>query len=191
MSEPRTISLPTVDAGEITLPEPSWCAGHSDHQPDTHRVDITHNSSEISAALDTRHGRIRYLTAWIAQAPYSSYAPEALPLVAVDVNAETVGLDPDAVRAFTALTRAHLGILDRLADECDRLRGTAAPAVPARPEPVDVLLGMVNRLAGRLAAREAPWDQVAAGGSSSSAVEQTASGHLIRLRAAIERGEGQ
>ncbi|MFI1726888.1 DUF6907 domain-containing protein [Streptomyces sp. NPDC020489] len=41
MTEPRTVTLSTLDHGDVTIPEPDWCAGHADYVP-VHRVDLEH-----------------------------------------------------------------------------------------------------------------------------------------------------
>ncbi|MFK0154046.1 DUF6907 domain-containing protein [Streptomyces sp. NPDC090493] len=38
--EPRTVTLATSDHGDVTLPEPAWCAGCSHHDPETQRADL-------------------------------------------------------------------------------------------------------------------------------------------------------
>ncbi|AWT43183.1 hypothetical protein DMT42_13195 [Streptomyces actuosus] len=43
----RTITLPTIDHGDVTIPEPEWCAGHADHDPNTARTDLAHASAEV------------------------------------------------------------------------------------------------------------------------------------------------
>ncbi|MCX4699546.1 hypothetical protein [Streptomyces sp. NBC_01373] len=45
MTEPRTVTLPTDDHGDVTLPEPAWCAGHPDPHPE-YRTDLTHYGPE-------------------------------------------------------------------------------------------------------------------------------------------------
>lgn len=45
-TEPRTITLATLDAGAVALAEPSWCRGHADHRPDAYRADLTHYGPE-------------------------------------------------------------------------------------------------------------------------------------------------
>lgn len=44
-TEPRTVTLPTEDHGNVTLPEPTWCAGHPNPQPQ-YRTDLTHYGPE-------------------------------------------------------------------------------------------------------------------------------------------------
>ncbi|QTU47621.1 hypothetical protein F3K20_24880 [Streptomyces scabiei] len=67
-TKPSTITLPTIDHGLVTLPEPTWCCGHTDHRPDTHRADILHKGPE--AVLTFRGGEV--LTACLAQSPYAT-----------------------------------------------------------------------------------------------------------------------
>lgn len=124
-TEPRTVTVNVLVTKALEIDEPAWCAG--DHPGHSWMTDITHNGHEVSARFETRHGPVDYLTGWITQAPYGELLPEPLPMVAVEFGGGVNSLDPDTVRSFTALTRAHLDILDRLADECDRLREIEGP----------------------------------------------------------------
>lgn len=45
MTAARTVTVQTLDHGPVTLPEPSWCAGHTD-QKHGFRVDLTHVGEE-------------------------------------------------------------------------------------------------------------------------------------------------
>lgn len=118
--EPRTVHLSVLVTKSLEIDEPDWCIDA--HTGAQFLPDITHNGPEISAHVETRHGTATYLTAWITQAPYGELRPEPLPIVAIDIDGDVLSLDPDGVRTFTAATRAHLDALDRLADECDRIR---------------------------------------------------------------------
>jgi hypothetical protein len=42
---PRTVTVPTLDHGDVTLPEPAWCIGH-DPRPE-YRADIGHRGPDI------------------------------------------------------------------------------------------------------------------------------------------------
>lgn len=121
MSEPRTVTVNLLVTKSLEIDEPDWCV--DPHNGAHFRPDITHNGPEIRAEFETQHGTLEYLAAWISHSPYSELAPELLPVVAVDIDGDAVSLDPDGVREFTAVTRAHLDALDRLADEADRIRG--------------------------------------------------------------------
>ncbi|MGW4757501.1 DUF6907 domain-containing protein [Streptomyces chartreusis] len=122
-TEPRTVHVNVLVTKSLAVDEPAWCV--DPHQGAQFLPDIAHNGAEVCARVEGRHGTVTYLGAWITQAPYAELAPEPLPMVAVEVSSNAVVMAPDAVRSFTALTRAHLDVLDRLADECERLRGEA------------------------------------------------------------------
>ncbi|MFD4527832.1 DUF6907 domain-containing protein [Streptomyces sp. NPDC058470] len=120
-TEPRMVTVNVLVSKALEIDEPDWCI--DPHTGANFRPDITHNGPEIAVSFDTPLGTVDYLRAWISHAPYAALADEPLPIVAVEIDAEVVPLDPDGVRAFTAITRAHLDALDRLADEAERIRG--------------------------------------------------------------------
>ncbi|MGW2169015.1 DUF6907 domain-containing protein [Streptomyces sp. NPDC001705] len=71
MTEPRTITVPTVDHGDVTVPEPFWCTGH--HPPGGYRADLAHEGEELALVVETPcHGPLRALSAALYQAPFSS-----------------------------------------------------------------------------------------------------------------------
>lgn len=120
-TEPRTVAVNILVTKSLTIDEPSWCV--DPHRGAQFMPDITHNGPEVSAAFHTPHGTARYLTAWITQAPHGELHPELQPVLAIEVDGDAVSFDPEAVRAFTAITRAHLDALDEMAAEVERLRG--------------------------------------------------------------------
>ncbi|WP_156722633.1 DUF6907 domain-containing protein [Streptomyces apocyni] len=119
-TEPRSVIVNVLVASALEIDEPTWCV--DPHTGAQFKPDLTHNGPEINAQFDTRHGTVEYLTAWISHSPYADLDPDPLPTVAIEIDG-VASLDPDQVRAFTATTRTHLDALDRLADECDRIRG--------------------------------------------------------------------
>jgi hypothetical protein len=123
-TEPRTVHVNVLVTKSLEIDEPDWCA--DPHDGAQFKVDITHNGPEIAARVDTRHGIATFLAAWISQAPYSQLDPQPLPIVAIEVGGDTLSLDPEDVPAFTRLARAHLDAIDRLAAECERIRGGSA-----------------------------------------------------------------
>ncbi|MGV9337870.1 DUF6907 domain-containing protein [Streptomyces sp. NPDC003688] len=72
-TEPRTVTLVTVDHGDVTLPEPDWCAGHESYVPG-HRCDILHVSRDTVLAA----GGWRLGHAEIAQAPCAERSSRAV-----------------------------------------------------------------------------------------------------------------
>lgn len=117
-----TVTLETFDHGDVTVPEPAWCIGHS-WQPNPHRVDITHNSTRVKAAAMTDGaGRVHLLHANISHAPHLEVRPEPHPIVSVqlecieDFAAEDI---PQLVEGLKSAGR----VLANVAAEAIRLRG--------------------------------------------------------------------
>ncbi|MFG2311183.1 DUF6907 domain-containing protein [Streptomyces sp. NPDC048566] len=114
-SAPRTITLPTVDHGTVVLPEPTWCAGHTDHHPDTNRADILHTGPDTPL---TFHGRT-LSTACLTQAPHASRDRD----VRISVSMYGAELDPTGVYELAAALDAYA---DRLRDLADQLAALLA-----------------------------------------------------------------
>ncbi|WP_432135165.1 DUF6907 domain-containing protein [Streptomyces sp. bgisy154] len=119
-TEPRTAVVNVLVTTQLEIDEPTWCTGHRDDRAQF-RTDITHNGPEIAAAVDTRRGPTEFLTAWISQTPYGPNG-DPLPVLAIEAGGDTLNLDPDEVRAFTNLVRAHCDVIDQLAGELERVR---------------------------------------------------------------------
>ncbi|MFC8201296.1 DUF6907 domain-containing protein [Streptomyces sp. NPDC057298] len=121
-----TVTIDTFDQGDVTVPEPAWCAGHG-WQPNPHRTDITHNSVKVKAGASVAgQGWVDILTAYVSHAPYLVGQSEPHPVVAVELNAVgdfTAEQIPDLTRGLkVAIVR-----LERIAGEALHLRdgGTA------------------------------------------------------------------
>ncbi|MFG3231803.1 DUF6907 domain-containing protein [Streptomyces antibioticus] len=115
----RTVTLPTLDHGPVTLPEPAWCAGHADHRPDTARADLIHCGPP--AAL-TYLG-IDVFTAELVASPYASTTIPRLggptPGVSIDPLGRT--LDPADLYDFAARLDTYADRLRALADQLDAI----------------------------------------------------------------------
>ncbi|GGV77482.1 hypothetical protein GCM10010294_45080 [Streptomyces griseoloalbus] len=113
MSEPRSITLPTIDHGPVTLPEPSWCIGHAGDLPE-HRADILHRGPDVSLTFRGQH----ITDACLVQAPFSTIdVPELgsrTPGVSVSVIART--LDPAGLYELAAALDGYADRLRTLAD---------------------------------------------------------------------------
>ncbi|MEU9641501.1 hypothetical protein [Streptomyces sp. NPDC048188] len=101
-----TITLPTVDHGDVTLPEPSWCRGHAHHDPRTLRCDLLHTGPEQLLAF-RGHG---IAVASLAQAPFAEeagrhvYGSESL--VARELDARGLYAYAAALETYAAGVRA-------------------------------------------------------------------------------------
>jgi hypothetical protein len=119
VSEPRTVTLPTLDSGNVTLDEPSWCVGHADHRPDTYRVDLAHKGPEHLL----RYQGEALWTAFLGQAPCAT-APEHRGIgLYVEQGSYAHTLDPTGLYDFAATLDAHA---DRLRDLADQLAALLA-----------------------------------------------------------------
>ncbi|MFD0138006.1 DUF6907 domain-containing protein [Streptomyces sp. NPDC127159] len=115
MQDPiRSITLPTSDHGEVTLPEPPWCLGASVHEPGGYRADILHRGPEQTIAF--RGDPIS--EAGLVQLPYGSTDPElGSPTPGVSVSLVQLTLDPVGLYELAAVLDRHAEQLRGLADE--------------------------------------------------------------------------
>lgn len=119
MTEPRLITLPTLDHGPVTLEEPSWCVGHADHRPDSHRADILHSGPDVTLAFHGQH----ITDAGLVQSPYAELVTPGLGgrTTGVSVSAIRRTLDPVAVYELAARLDAYADQLRDLADQLAQL----------------------------------------------------------------------
>lgn len=117
-----TVTLETVDYGDVTVPEPAWCIGHS-WQPNPHRADITHNSTRVKAsAMTDGHGRVHLLKAYISHAPHLEIQPEPHPVVSVQLECIEDFTAEDIPQLIEGLRSAER-VLANVAAEAIRARG--------------------------------------------------------------------
>ncbi|MFE9602021.1 DUF6907 domain-containing protein [Streptomyces hokutonensis] len=115
-----TVTLQTLDRGEVTLPEPSWCTGHEGELVGP-LSEVSHDGPEISAFVAAgRLGEVLLMRANLTHAPYLEIEPEPHPLVYVEAQ-EAASFDADGLRALVATGRAYLNRLEALAGQLDEL----------------------------------------------------------------------
>jgi hypothetical protein len=115
-TEPRTVTLPTLDAGDITLPEPVWCAGHADHRPDTYRADLTHYGPEHRLTFNGEE-LFRLI---LAQAPLSEPASRAV-VAYVEESGYTGSLTPAGLYDLAAALEGAADQMRAFADQLTAL----------------------------------------------------------------------
>ncbi|MET8169311.1 hypothetical protein ABZT34_34520 [Streptomyces sp. NPDC005329] len=115
MTEPRLITLATSDHGDVTLPCPAWCAGHTHHDPETLRVDLVH----AGPAVDLVHLGTDLFSAEIVQSPYAEAVTPLLGGRTPGVSVHPLGktLDPAQMYALAADLDRYADRLRRLADQ--------------------------------------------------------------------------
>lgn len=120
-----TVTLQTLDRGEVTVDEPAWCTGH-DSESVGHFTDITHHGAETVAPIVTaKYGPSQIMTMHISHAPHLVAQPEPYPVLAVELDGHG-DLDPaDGHNLARALRLAAVRV-DRAVAELDRIRGGMA-----------------------------------------------------------------
>ncbi|MFG3586599.1 DUF6907 domain-containing protein [Streptomyces sp. NPDC047990] len=117
-----TVTLQTLDHGEIVVPEPAWCTGH-DNEIVGHLADITHRGRPVKAGAATEAaGYVEILDAAISHAPFLIEQPEPHPVLSIQLSLDTRASTAD-VRAIAYALRVASLRLDRLDREVRHLRG--------------------------------------------------------------------
>ncbi|MEU1497011.1 hypothetical protein [Streptomyces sp. NPDC005732] len=116
-----TVTLQTLDHGEVTIPEPAWCTGHDDELVG-YLAEVTHRGRETKAgAVTEAAGYVELLDAQISHAPYLAIQPEPHPVLSIHLSLETRAT-PGDVRAIAYALRVASLRLDHLDREVQHLR---------------------------------------------------------------------
>ncbi|MEV4936324.1 DUF6907 domain-containing protein [Streptomyces zaomyceticus] len=113
----HNITLPTVDHGDVTLPEPGWCTGHASHTPG-YRIDLTHSGPENAFAF--ADGTL--LVAMLSQDPFVTDPEQRRTRLYVEQTGYSAALDPVEVRQLAAALTVHAMHLRTLAEQLTALR---------------------------------------------------------------------
>ncbi|MEU0218948.1 hypothetical protein ABZ281_29330 [Streptomyces sp. NPDC006265] len=108
MSAPRSITLPTVDHGDVTITCPAWCVAH-ETDARIARADIVHLGPDVALAFRGRH----LIEAGLAQSPFGN---DTAPGISVSLLGRT--LDARGVYELAAALDTYA---DRLRDLADQL----------------------------------------------------------------------
>lgn len=122
VQEPRygagTVSLQTLDSGEVTIREPAWCVGH-DGDEVLHLRDVSHEGPTVVGRVETVRGVEEILPAHLSWGPFGELQPEPEPVAAVH---GLPSMGPDELRGLAAEVALHAGRLYSLANDLDRIR---------------------------------------------------------------------
>lgn len=111
----RTVTVVTLDHGDITVPEPAWCAGHKG-QPAKARSDFLHRSPARSFAFRGQ----QLGAAGLVQGPFAEHASR-LPEAHLTLIIEGVTLNPVSLYDLAATLDSYTDRLRDLADELHAL----------------------------------------------------------------------
>jgi len=114
MSEPRTVTVRTIDHGPVTVVCPPWCLGQ--HEDGGYRADILHCSHDVTLYFRGHH----ITDATVVQAPFAEGGNPELggPVPGVSVSVIGRTLDPLGLYELAA---GLDGYADRLRDLADEL----------------------------------------------------------------------
>jgi hypothetical protein len=115
MSEQRTVTVPTLDRGDITIPEPAWCAGHGEIPQllsDTGHIGTAHRA--------TFHGDELAFAA-LAQDPFAIHADRSV-AVLVEMGHLARSLTPAELDELAAVLVDYAGTLRHLGRQLSVLR---------------------------------------------------------------------
>ncbi|MCY0962785.1 DUF6907 domain-containing protein [Streptomyces sp. H27-H5] len=100
--------MPTLDAGAVTVPEPSWCAGHA-AEPLDYRADIHHAAPEHIVEYDMQ----ALLSAELVEYPFGQHPVP--PSVHIEITIPGATMDPRGLEALAAVLTKQAAELRRLA----------------------------------------------------------------------------
>ncbi|WP_405924734.1 DUF6907 domain-containing protein [Streptomyces sp. NBC_00035] len=107
-----TVTLLTVDYGDVTLPEPAWCVGHEGHVPQ-YRADLSHYGPKVYL----EHQGRTIGEAVISQAPCAERGTRAVEAFVVLSYEGEGGMGPAALHGLADEMVLHADRLRVLADE--------------------------------------------------------------------------
>lgn len=126
---PKTVTVPIWGGGQLTMPEPDWCAGHPTDS-ETHAVDFEHYGPVIEFAIETPRRPVPILCAALGMRPFDAAGArgEVLPHVAIEVAGDiSFRFDPAELREFADQMDVQMAAcvdeLRQLADKLAALRG--------------------------------------------------------------------
>lgn len=108
MTGARTVTVPTLDHGPVTMPEPAWCAGHP-AEPVEYRDDVHHAAAEYVVDYDG----LAVLAAELVAYPFGAHPVPAS--VHVDITVPGLTLDPPGLEGLADVLTAQAAELHRLA----------------------------------------------------------------------------
>ncbi|MFJ3978367.1 DUF6907 domain-containing protein [Streptomyces sp. NPDC090021] len=108
MTGARTVTVHTLDAGTITIPEPVWCLGHPEG-PAEYRADVHHTGPEYLVDTDRR----AVLAAEVVEFPFGDHPVP--PSLYVELFVPTATMDPPGLEGLAVVLEERAAELRRLA----------------------------------------------------------------------------
>lgn len=114
-TEPRTVTVRTVDHGDVTLTCPAWCTGHAGPAPS--RVDISHTGPWTALEIPTPRGPMVHLDVALETRPFTDRPADRGPHLWVSTQGGAEGLPmlPGDVDLLAAALVENAAVLRHLA----------------------------------------------------------------------------
>lgn len=114
-TEPRIVTLSTLDCGPVALVCPDWCAGH-DTEPQ-YRSDLFHESREQQLDLPVRGGSAELLAVAFEQRPFTEGWMGTTPFVNVAFDGDHFPVRVDGLEAMADALEQHAATLREYAHQ--------------------------------------------------------------------------
>jgi hypothetical protein len=124
VSDPRTVTVRTLDHGTVTAAEPFWCLG--EHADGEYRADFNHQGEEYPLVVDTLSGPVELATASLYQRPFAEESSTAV-VVTVEFDSGADEYDSTSLAGLAdALVAYAVGPLHALIERLQLLEGEAS-----------------------------------------------------------------
>ncbi|MFC9990931.1 DUF6907 domain-containing protein [Streptomyces globisporus] len=124
--EPRrnpdgTLTLTTLDAGEVRVACPPWCRYEHPYRTSRTRAEIAHKSEpQWALTAPTVFGEVGVGPVHISEHPYDPTGSAVL--VVVETDTEEFAVGPADARRFAVAFRALADLIDQAADQVEAIR---------------------------------------------------------------------
>lgn len=117
MTQPRTVTVNTVDHGPVAFTCPPWCVTDHAAVPVGYRVDISHDGQKTPLRFN---GQVLG-DCLISQAPFAERGTRDIQGFVVVTYGEDRGFDPSGLYDLAACMDSHADQLRDLADQLSRI----------------------------------------------------------------------
>lgn len=116
MKPARTVTVPTLDHGLVVMPEPAWCAGHTEDQPE-----LLCDTGHIGARHTMTFEGLELASAALVQDPFVEHSGRTIRAV-VELGDLAHGLTPGELDGLAAVLVDYAATLRHLARQLSALR---------------------------------------------------------------------
>ncbi|MEU1216095.1 hypothetical protein ABZ424_27580 [Streptomyces sp. NPDC005790] len=116
MTAERTVTVQTIDQGDVTVPEPAWCTGHDDQAPQ-----LLCDNGHLGTAYRAEFGGNELAYAALVQDPFVEHSDRSVGVL-VEMGHLARALSPGELDELAAVLVDYAGTLRRLARQLSVLK---------------------------------------------------------------------